>query len=110
VTTHACGLMLHYLLDPSGAPHECLGLRRAQWFANEANARSRTAAERLGFQFEGVLRFHRIVPEGKISAKGRNGESPDDGRGGARHSVLLGLCWDDWRNGGREKIVKLMER
>ncbi len=42
-----------------------LGYRRLEWKCDAANARSRRAAERLGFSFEGVFRQHRIV-------KGRN--------------------------------------
>lgn len=42
-----------------------LGYRRYEWKCNALNAPSRTAAERLGFTFEGVFRQHMIV-------KGRN--------------------------------------
>jgi RimJ/RimL family protein N-acetyltransferase len=42
-----------------------LGHRRLEWRCDAANARSRVAAERLGFSFEGVFRQHMIV-------KGRN--------------------------------------
>lgn len=104
VNTNAVGLLLLYLLDPKP---QGLHLRRAQWFANASNARSRTAAERLGFKFEGLLRWHRVIPEGKASVEG---EQAGDGRGAARHSVLLGLCWDDWRDGARDKLVGLMAR
>ena len=41
------------------------GYRRAEWKCDALNARSRSAAERLGFTFEGVFRQHMIV-------KGRN--------------------------------------
>jgi RimJ/RimL family protein N-acetyltransferase len=41
------------------------GYRRAEWKCDALNARSRAAAERLGFTFEGVFRRHMIV-------KGRN--------------------------------------
>jgi RimJ/RimL family protein N-acetyltransferase len=44
---------------------EELGHRRVEWKCDALNARSRTAAERLGFTFEGVFRQHMIV-------KGRN--------------------------------------
>ena len=42
-----------------------LGYRRLEWKCNNANARSRYAAERLGFSFEGVFRQHMV-------AKGQN--------------------------------------
>ena len=42
-----------------------LGYRRVEWKCDALNARSRAAAERLGFTFEGVFRQHMIV-------KGRN--------------------------------------
>jgi len=42
-----------------------LGYRRVEWKCNALNARSRAAAERLGFTFEGVFRQHMVV-------KGRN--------------------------------------
>jgi RimJ/RimL family protein N-acetyltransferase len=41
------------------------GYRRLEWKCNNANDRSRYAAERLGFSFEGVFRQHMVV-------KGRN--------------------------------------
>jgi RimJ/RimL family protein N-acetyltransferase len=40
---------------------EDLGYRRYEWKCNALNAASRTAAERLGFTFEGVFRSHMIV-------------------------------------------------
>jgi RimJ/RimL family protein N-acetyltransferase len=44
---------------------EALGNRRLEWKCDAANSRSRSAAERFGFTFEGVFRQHMIV-------KGRN--------------------------------------
>lgn len=38
-----------------------LGYRRLEWRCNNSNARSRYAAERLGFSFEGVFRQHMVV-------------------------------------------------
>jgi RimJ/RimL family protein N-acetyltransferase len=38
-----------------------LGNRRFEWKCNAANGRSRRAAERFGFTFEGVFRQHMIV-------------------------------------------------
>ena len=42
-----------------------LGFRRYEWKCNALNAPSRSAAERLGFEYEGTFRQHMIV-------KGRN--------------------------------------
>ena len=55
--TEAAFLMLAWTFDA--------GYRRAEWKCDALNARSRVAAERLGFTFEGVFRRHMIV-------KGRN--------------------------------------
>lgn len=42
-----------------------LGYRRLEWKCNALNARSRRAAERFGFRYEGLFRQHMVV-------KGRN--------------------------------------
>ena len=42
-----------------------LGYRRLEWKCNALNARSRTAARRFGFRFEGIFRQHMVI-------KGRN--------------------------------------
>lgn len=56
--TEAVFLLLRHLFDD-------LGYRRVEWKCDAENARSRAAALRLGFQFEGLFRQHMIV-------KGRN--------------------------------------
>jgi RimJ/RimL family protein N-acetyltransferase len=48
-----------------GRAFDGLGYRRAEWKCDALNARSRAAAERLGFTYEGVFRHHMVV-------KGRN--------------------------------------
>ena len=50
--------MLCYAMDD-------LGYRRMQWRCNALNTKSRAAAKRLGFRFEGIWFNHMIV-------KGRN--------------------------------------
>jgi RimJ/RimL family protein N-acetyltransferase len=40
---------------------EDLGYRRYEWKCNALNAPSRSAAERLGFTFEGIFRQHMII-------------------------------------------------
>ncbi len=56
--TEAMSLMLEQAFEE-------LGNRRVEWKCDALNARSRAAAERLGFTFEGIFRQHVIV-------KGRN--------------------------------------
>lgn len=38
-----------------------LGYRRLEWKCNAANTRSRRAAERFGFTYEGLFRQHRVI-------------------------------------------------
>jgi RimJ/RimL family protein N-acetyltransferase len=52
--TEALLLLLAYAMDD-------LGYRRMQWRCNALNAKSRAAARRLGFRFEGVFHNHMIV-------------------------------------------------
>jgi RimJ/RimL family protein N-acetyltransferase len=55
-----------------------LGYRRFEWKCNALNARSRRAAERFGFTFEGVFRNHMVV-------KGRN-----------RDTAWYAITVEDW--------------
>ena len=55
--TEALFLMLCYAMDE-------LGYRRMQWRCNSLNARSRTAAHRLGFRFEGIF-YNHLIFKGK---------------------------------------------
>ncbi len=52
--TEALYLMLSHAMDD-------LGYRRMEWKCNARNARSRAAARRLGFKFEGIFYNHMIV-------------------------------------------------
>lgn len=52
--TEAQFLFAQYLFDD-------LGYRRYEWKCNDRNEPSKRAAERFGFQFEGVFRQHMIV-------------------------------------------------
>src|SRR5262249_10855243 len=56
--TEAIFLLARYAFDD-------LGYRRLEWKCDAANARSRRAAERFGFTYEGTFRRHMI-------GKGRN--------------------------------------
>ena len=59
-------------------PWDDLGYRRMQWRCNALNARSRNAARRLGFRFEGVFYNHMIF-------KGRN-----------RDTAWFSILDDEW--------------
>lgn len=112
VNSNAVGLLLQYALDlPSQGG---LGLRRVQWLCSSVNAPSIRAAERLGFKKEGVMKWHRVFHDGKDRSKVHNGrELPRGGRveqDYGRDSVVFGQCWDDWEQGGREKIQAIMVR
>ncbi|KAK6863818.1 hypothetical protein PG995_000346 [Apiospora arundinis] len=53
VATEAMFLAMRYCIDT-------LGNRRLEWMCDSLNAKSRRAAERWGFTYEGTLRQHRI--------------------------------------------------
>ncbi|MFD3299340.1 GNAT family N-acetyltransferase [Aquipseudomonas alcaligenes] len=79
-----------------------LGYRRLEWKCNARNARSRRAAERFGFSYEGLFRQHMIV-------KGENrdtawyalidGEWPQ-----CRTAFQRWLAADNFDDRGRQKI------
>jgi len=54
VATEAFYLFAHHLFDT-------LGYRRLEWKCDSRNEPSRRAAERFGFQFEGIFRQHMVV-------------------------------------------------
>lgn len=56
-----------------------LGFTRVVWKCNNLNAASKNAAERLGFEFEGVLKRHMVV-------KGR-----------VRDTALFAITLDEWQ-------------
>jgi RimJ/RimL family protein N-acetyltransferase len=103
VAKHAIGAMLKYWLD---APSQGgMGFRRVSWTAHPANGASVAIAEKMGFIKEGIKRWTWVLPEGKPGKDAAD----DRGVGKGRDSVLLSLCWDDWENGVREKVLKLIE-
>ncbi|KAL0581110.1 hypothetical protein V5O48_000899 [Marasmius crinis-equi] len=110
VTTNAVGLMMHYALDlPKDGG---LGCRRVQWVADARNSPSINHAKKMGFELEGILKWHRAIPQSK--AAGHNGRPirKDDPREEcfARDSAILGMYWDVWENGGRERVDQRMAR
>jgi RimJ/RimL family protein N-acetyltransferase len=83
---------------------EELGNRRVEWKCDALNARSRTAALRLGFTFEGVFRQHMIV-------KGRNRDtawySMTDGEWPAARAAFE--RWLEAPAGSRRSLASLRE-
>ncbi len=70
-TTESHFLLLCHVFDE-------LGYRRVEWKCNNANERSKAAALRMGFQYEGMFRQHRVI-------KGQN-----------RDSAWFALLDSDW--------------
>jgi len=112
VTSNAVGLLLQYALD---VPEQGgLGLRRVQWQTSTVNVPSQRAADRMGFQKEGVIRWAQRFQHGTKRGKVGNGKEIPKDRGNeddlARDTVLYSICWDDWEDGGREKVQAIMDR
>jgi RimJ/RimL family protein N-acetyltransferase len=112
VASNAVGLLIKYGLNlPSDPSIPGLGLRRIVWQANYLNQGSVRLAQRMGFLTEGILRWDRVLPLGKPADTG-NGkpEREGDPRAGCmgRDTIILGLCFDDWENGGRGKVESEM--
>ena len=110
IASNATGLLLQHTLNlPSESPPG-LGLRRVVWQAYALNKASVGLAERMGFRLEGVLRWGRALPPwkkemGRIS---REGDPRRDCFG--IDTALLALCWEDWEDGGRDKVKLVMQR
>ncbi|RPA98943.1 acyl-CoA N-acyltransferase [Choiromyces venosus 120613-1] len=110
VTTNAVGLLLQYALDPEHMGG--LGLRRVQWQTNVPNVASARTAERMGFMKEGLLRWDRVFADGERRGKVGNGKRLPDGKEKdlGRDTLIFGLCWDDWEDGVKGRVVALMAR
>lgn len=110
VASNAIGLVLQYALNSK--ERNGLGLRRVQWGCATENKASMRVAERMGFVKEGVLRWQLVYRDGIARGKVGNGrEIPGGGSEGdlGRDTVIYGLCWDDWEDGGREKVQAIMD-
>ncbi|KAK1925785.1 acyl-CoA N-acyltransferase [Papiliotrema laurentii] len=106
VLSHAAGLVMHRILDDKADGG--LGLRRCQWFTNSKHVKSQAAAHRLGFTHEGILRAHRVLLPGKTGARaGRKGE---DEECASRDTWVASVYWEEWQDGVREHVDKLMAR
>ncbi|KAJ5725122.1 acyl-CoA N-acyltransferase [Penicillium malachiteum] len=106
VATNAVGLLLKYTLDPP--PAGGLGLRRVEWKCHSENAGSRRAALRMGFEFEGIARWHRAFTLGD-SAEELEKRNGTKGELRGRHTAIFAITWDEWDE-KRPKVVALMER
>ncbi|KAH9177518.1 hypothetical protein EDB89DRAFT_1933047 [Lactarius sanguifluus] len=94
VTSNAVGILLRYCLELPTAPRPCP---------------SYNAAVRMGFRYEGTLRWHWVLLEGQEG----NGSSPREGdpsKNPARDNKFLSFCADDWENGGREHVERAINR
>ncbi len=94
-------LMQYALLLPSEGG---LGLRRVQYQTDANNDRSIALARKFGFQQEGILRWHRVMPGEKSGLSPREGDGKPGTKG--RHTAILAVCWDDWEQGVKEKISR----
>jgi len=111
VSTNAVGALMNYLLDLPIATPPGLGLRRVSWNAHPGNIPSATLAEKMGLKCEGVLKWYWVLPEA-LSKQGRpcgREGDPFPGKPG-RDTRVLAIGWDDWQDGGREKVQKLIAR
>ena len=83
---------------------DVLRCRRVEWKCDSLNERSRRAALRLGFRFEGIFRQHGIV-------KGRNRDTAwysmlDSEWPRAKEALVR---WLDWREGAPPSLASLRE-
>ena len=111
VASNAIGLLLQHALDPK--EKDGLGLRRVQWDCGSGNKTSMRVAERMGFVKEGVLRWQCVHRNGTVRGKVGNGrELPRGAFEGnlGRDTVIYGLCWDSWEDGGRHTVQAIMDR
>ncbi|KAH7922033.1 hypothetical protein BV22DRAFT_1131770 [Leucogyrophana mollusca] len=113
VGSHAVGLMLRWAFELPSAASPGLGMRRVTWITGLMNAGSSGLAMRMGFKYEGLMRWACGMPEvegypkegGKPSREG----DPLPGLQG-RDSLLYAQCWDDWEGGGRELVERAFAR
>ncbi|GFZ47555.1 hypothetical protein JCM24511_05299 [Saitozyma sp. JCM 24511] len=107
VLTHAAGTLMHRILDSPALGG--LGLRRSQTLTKP----SKNAALRLGFEFEVIIRTHRVLPPSKEGVR-RAFKSPRPGvhhqECMARDSWLSSITWEEWEHDKREHTAKLMAR
>ena len=115
VTSNAVGILLQYTLelpspDPGSGRRRGLGFRRVQWTADPENKPSQAAARRMGMKEEGILRWTWVLHEGGeghgIPLRDGDPLSPRQGA----HTTMLAICADDWENGAREHVERVINR
>ena len=111
VATNAVGILMKYCLELPSAPESGLGLRRVQWHCHTKNLQSKALAERMGFRYEGIFKWHAVLPEvfARDGAAVSRKDDPADEKPG-RHTIALSVCWDDWESGVREKVQCQIDR
>ncbi|EPQ54107.1 acyl-CoA N-acyltransferase [Gloeophyllum trabeum ATCC 11539] len=105
VAKNAIGLCMMYCLELPTASPAGLGLRRVKWTTSPANLASAKAAEGMGMKLEGRNRWARIYPAGTAGTQLR----PGDPRPGIE-MLSYAICWDDWEEGGRDRVKEKMDR
>ncbi|MEM9102183.1 MAG: GNAT family protein [Pseudomonadota bacterium] len=85
VNTEAKFLMLAYAF-------ENLGLNRVEFITDYFNTQSRTAILRLGAKQEGILRNHRVMPDGRV-----------------RDSVIFSIIANEWPAVSQNLKFKLLK-
>lgn len=110
IFSHVFALLLRYFLD---TPAEGgLGLRRVEAITSKENRACAHAMQRLGLRFEGERRWHVIYADADRRRKRGNGRVvPEYGKSSdpGRDTLNFAMCWDDWRDGGRETVKARME-
>ncbi|EPT05430.1 hypothetical protein FOMPIDRAFT_1034185 [Fomitopsis schrenkii] len=109
VARTAAGLLLRYCLQTPSASPPGLGLRRVSWSAHPRNKPSIGLAKRVGFKEEGVLRWTFSLPDAEEQKREGNEVKRDGDEGWGRDSVFLSICWDDWDQGGRAAVERLLQ-
>lgn len=100
VTKTAVALLMDWCFEE-------LGLRRLQWRSHPDNIPSVKRAENMGFRREGVRRWDRLlapgtkigeyVPEGRLKPESKS-----------VHVLYLAVCRDDWEDGVKEFVRKIV--
>lgn len=94
IASNAIGLLAMFSLADSKDGNG-LGMRRVQYQADERNESSLRAAKRMGFVLEGVARWQRVAPKGKVGRRRLADSEADVEVLGGFNVAQLSLCWDE---------------